>query len=107
MTMNQAHEIIAHVKTPPLSQVLLTSFVLCCCLAVTTLAQTSTPSPSPEAAATPENPFAPEKADPLPAGMIGSDVNDPRAKLTPGLYDAGEAALGLKHVLLVKKPDAF
>jgi len=54
-----------------------------------------------------ENPFAPQPAPPLPAGMTGSDANDPRAKLTPGLYDAGEAAMGLKHVLLVKKPDAL
>src|SRR5262249_29160340 len=28
-------------------------------------------------------------------------------KLTPGLYDAGEASLGLKHLILLKKPDAF
>jgi len=54
-----------------------------------------------------ENPFAPKPAPPLPPGMTGSDVNDPRAKLTPGLYDAGEAAMGIKHLLLVKKPDAF
>jgi len=54
-----------------------------------------------------DNPFAPKPAPPLPAGMTGSDVNDPRYKLTPGLYDAGEAAMGLKHVLLLKKPDAF
>jgi len=54
-----------------------------------------------------ENPFAPQPAQPLPPGMTGSDVNDPRYKLTPGLYDAGEAAMGLKHLLLVKKPDAF
>ena len=53
------------------------------------------------------NPFAPEPAPALPAGMSGSDASDPRAKLTPGLYDAGEAARGIKHVLLVKKPDAF
>ncbi|HYJ88723.1 MAG TPA: hypothetical protein VEW46_21835 [Pyrinomonadaceae bacterium] len=105
--MNQVHEIIARVATHTLSQGVLTALVLFCCLAVTTLAQTSTPSPSPEAAATPENPFAPEKADPLPAGMTGSDVNDPRAKLTPGFHDAGEAAMGIKHLLLVKKPDAF
>jgi hypothetical protein len=39
--------------------------------------------------------------------MTGADVNDPRAKLGPGLYDAGEAAMGMKHLLLVKKPDAF
>src|SRR5213080_3449187 len=37
------------------------------------------------------NPFAPEPAPPLPPGMTGSDANDPRAKLTPGLYDAGVA----------------
>ena len=53
------------------------------------------------------NPFAPEAAPALPPGMTGSDVNDPRAKLAPGLYDAGEAAMGLKHLLLVKKPDTF
>jgi len=53
------------------------------------------------------NPFAPEPAPGLPAGMAGSDVNDPRYKLTPGLYDAGETAMGIKHLLLVKKPDAF
>jgi len=54
-----------------------------------------------------ENPFAPEPAPALPPGMTGSDVNDPRAKLAPGLYDAGEAAMGIEHLLLLKKPDAF
>jgi len=39
--------------------------------------------------------------------MTGSDTTDPRASLTPGMYDAGEAAMGLKHVMLLKKPDAF
>ncbi len=53
------------------------------------------------------NPFAPEPAPTLPAGMAGSDASDPRAKLTPGLYDAGEASMGIKHLTLVKKPDAF
>jgi hypothetical protein len=48
-----------------------------------------------------------EQAPPLPDGMTGSDVNDPRFKLSPGLYDAGEAAMGMKHLLLLKKPDAF
>ncbi len=48
-----------------------------------------------------------EKAPALPAGMTGSNVDDPRAKLTPGLYDAGEAAMGIKHLSLLKKPDAF
>ena len=55
----------------------------------------------------PENPFAPEPAPPLPAGMTGSDTNDPRAKLAPGMYDAGETSMGLKHLTLFKKPDAF
>jgi hypothetical protein len=53
------------------------------------------------------NPFAPESAPPLPAGMTGSDTGDPRAKLSPGLYEAGEAAMGIKHLMLLKKPDAF
>ena len=84
-------------------------------------AQTPSPSPTPQApAASPspspaakepdeeeKNPFAPEAAPALPPGMTGSDVNDPRAKLAPGLYDAGEAAMGIKHLTLVKKPDAF
>jgi len=39
--------------------------------------------------------------------MTGSDANDPRTKLTPGMYDAGEAAMGLKHIMLLKKPDTF
>ena len=54
-----------------------------------------------------ENPFAPEPAPTLPPGMTGSDVDDPRAKLTPGMYDAGEASMGIKHLILLKKPDAF
>ena len=128
--MNRVHEftlrlLTGSVGTHPLSRRvgILTTLVLCFCFAVTTLAQTpsasssqqAAPSPSPETTQTPEtkpaqqetNPFAPEKPDPLPPGMTGSDVNDPRAKLTPGVYDAGEAALGIKHVLLLKKPDAF
>src|SRR5215831_781601 len=54
-----------------------------------------------------EDPFAPEPAPPLPPGMTGSDTNDPRAKLKPGWFDAGEASLGIKHLLLVKKPGPF
>jgi hypothetical protein len=54
-----------------------------------------------------ENPFAPQPAPALPAGMTGSDANDPRVNLKPGLYDAGEVSLGIKHLLLLKKPDAF
>ncbi|MEK7723149.1 MAG: hypothetical protein AAB336_02265 [Acidobacteriota bacterium] len=48
-----------------------------------------------------------EPAPKLPAGMKGSNPNDPRAKLKPGVYDAGEVALGIKHVGLLKKPEAF
>jgi hypothetical protein len=39
--------------------------------------------------------------------MTGSDVTDPRAKLAPGVYDAAETSMGIKHLLLLKKPDAF
>jgi hypothetical protein len=87
-------------------QLLAAFVVLCSCFAAKTQAQTPSPSPSPTPAA-PANPFAPQPAPPLPAGMTGSDVNDPRAKLSPGMYDAGEAARGLKHLMLLKKPDAF
>lgn len=48
-----------------------------------------------------------EPAPKLPAGMTGSKTDDPRSKLSPGLFDAGEAAFGIKHILLVKKPEAF
>ncbi len=48
-----------------------------------------------------------EPAPKLPAGMKGSNPNDPRTKLKSGVYDAGEAAVGIKHIALLKKPDAF
>ena len=81
-------------------------------------AQTPAQTPAPSAATPPpaaetakpaeeENPFAVKPAPPLPPGMTGSDATDPRFKLTPGLYDAGEASMGIKHLQLLKKPDAF
>src|SRR6266404_10009109 len=89
-------------------RMLLATLVLGVGFSMRTLAQTSSPSPAPSATpAAPANPFAPQPAPPLPAGMTGSDVNDPRANLSPGMYDAGEAARGLKHLTLLKKPDAF
>ena len=88
-------------------RLIVTSLFLCTCFAATTLAQTAAPSPSPSPSATPGNPFVPEPAPTLPPGMTGSNANDPRSKLTPGFWDAGEAAVGLKHLMLVKKPDAF
>src|SRR5207248_823667 len=98
--MNRVHEIAF--------RVLLASLILCCWFSTKTPAQTTSPSPAPSATpAAPANPFAPQPAPPLPAGMTGSDVNDPRANLSPGMYDAGEAARGLKHLTLLKKPDAF
>jgi hypothetical protein len=106
--MNRVHTIAFRLLTA--------SLVLCSCLAAGTLAQTPSPSPQPSPMKTPEskpanqsggNPFAPQPAPPLPAGMMGSDTSDPRAKLSPGLYEAGEAAMGMKHLMLFKKPDAF
>ncbi|MEO8435291.1 MAG: hypothetical protein ABI596_10385 [Pyrinomonadaceae bacterium] len=98
-------------------RLLVASLLFCLCLATRIQAQTPSPSPSQGAAKPAEtkppseqaegNPFAPEAAAPLPAGMTGSDANDPRAKLAPGMYDAAETSMGLKHVTLVKKPDAF
>src|SRR5260370_4425713 len=66
--------------------------------------------PKKETAEEPEeekNPFAPEPAPALPPGMKGSDTTDPRAMLTPALYNAGETSMGIKHLFLLKKPDAF
>jgi hypothetical protein len=91
--------------------------IILCSGVIRTYAQPQTPStptpaqePAKEAPKAPEeeeNPFAPQPAPTLPPGMTGSDANDPRAKLTPGLYDAGEASMGIKHLQLLKKPDAF
>src|SRR5438128_1348265 len=88
-------------------QFLVAFVVLCSCFAAKTQAQMTSPSPAATPAAQPANPFAPQPAPPLPAGMTGSDANDPRAKLGPGMYDAGETSMGLKHIMLLKKPDAF
>jgi len=87
---------------------LIASLLFCSCFAAKTLAQT--PAPSPESKPTQQeekDPFAPEPAAPLPAGMTGSDTSDPRAKLAPGMYDAAETSMGFKHLMLLKKPDAF
>ncbi len=107
--MNRLHEITC--------RLFIAFVVTCSSFAVTTTAQTpaGSPTPSQETGKPSDtkpteqeaNPFAPEPATPLPAGMTGSDTTDPRAKLAPGMYDAAEASMGLKHVLLVKKPDAF
>jgi hypothetical protein len=53
------------------------------------------------------DPFTPEPAPPLPAGMTGSDVRDPRYGLKAGLYNAAAVARGLRHISLLKKPDTF
>jgi hypothetical protein len=100
-------------------RLLVASLAVCSFFAARTLAQTPSASPSPspsqESTKAPDtkskeaqaDPFAPEPASALPAGMKGSDASDPRANLKPGVYDAGEAAIGIKHLLLLKKPDAF
>ena len=62
------------------------------------------PAKAPEAA---QDPFAVQPAPPLPLGMTGSDTSDPRYTLKPGMFDAGEAAWGMKHVGFLKKPEAF
>ena len=78
-------------------RLLVASLLLCSCFAGEMQAQTPSPSQEstkpaeakPDQQESEENPFAPEPAPPLPAGMTGSDANDPRAKLAPGMYDAG------------------
>jgi hypothetical protein len=70
------------------------------------------PTPNPKAAAKPTptdelDEFAPKPAPPLPPGMTGSNTDDPRYTLKPGLYDAGEVAMGMEHIDFLKKPDPF
>ena len=91
-------------------RLILTSLVVCFCFGANVLAQTPTPSPSdakPPDKKEEANPFAPEPAPTLPPGFTGSDTSDPRTKLKPGVFDAGEAAMGIKHITLIKKPDVF
>jgi hypothetical protein len=60
------------------------SILLLILVPVGALSQTpSTPKPNVE--------NGPGAAPPLPAGMTGANPDDPRAKLKPGLFDAGEA----------------
>jgi hypothetical protein len=89
------------------------------CSAMSSLRAQTAPAPSaspaspaaapakPAADAEAKDPFAPQPAPPLPPGMTGSTTNDPRVGLKPGMYDAGEAAMGMEHLSFVKKPDAF
>ncbi len=100
--MMSVEQIMLRVGGAAMSAVLL-------CSSVGRVRAQAAPAAAPQGkdAASEQNPFAPQPAPPLPAGMTGSDANDPRAKLKPGMYDAGEASSGIKHLLLLKKPDAF
>ena len=70
--------------------------------------QGQTPAaPAAQATLGEEDPFTPQPAVPLPPGMTGSTTNDPRVGLRPGLYDAGEVAMGMEHLAFLKKPEAF
>ena len=39
--------------------------------------------------------------------MTGSSTSDPRVGLKPGMYDAGEAAMGMERITSLKKAPAF
>src|SRR5215510_857371 len=91
-------------------RLLVGALLLWSCFAGKMQAQTpSSQEPTKPANAKPDqqDPFTPEQAPPLPSGMTGSNANDPRAKLAPGMYDAGEVSMGMKHLLLLKKPGPF
>ena len=95
-------------------RVAVAAFILCSSAGRIFAQAPATPPPAQEPAKEPakdqddqQNPFVPQPAPALPPGMTGSDTSDPRFKLTPGMYNAGEASMGIKHLLLLKKPDAF
>jgi hypothetical protein len=97
-------------RKPALPACLAAAAVAVTILCSTTPLHAQGPAAPPAPAAKPvpdENPFAPTPAPPLPAGMTGSNPNDPRSSLKPGLYDAGEAAMGMERVAYLKKPAAF
>ena len=99
--MNRVHRVAFR-----LAGMVLAAIVLCFSASGVHAQAPAAPAPA-KAPDADKNPFVPEPAPPLPAGMTGSDVNDPRYKLTPGLFDAGETSMGIKHIVLLKKPDAF
>src|SRR3989442_5188141 len=90
-------------------RLLVASVVFWSCFAARTQAQT--PPPTQESSKAPEtkpanqeggeNPFAPEPAAPLPAGMRGADANDPRTQLGPGMYEPAGRSMGIQHRLLL------
>ena len=94
--MNRVHSVALHLAV--LAAIVLSSGI--------SKAQAQTPASTKPAGAEKDS-FAPQPAPTLPPGMTGSNVNDPRYKLKAGLYDAGEASMGMKHLLLLKKPAAF
>lgn len=96
------------VKGIPFRLAALAAVVLCGSVVSVRAQSTATPAPTSAAPAAAEpDPFAPVPAPPLPPGMTGSNTNDPRYTLKPGLYDAGETAMGINHVAFLRKPDAF
>lgn len=48
-----------------------------------------------------------QTAPTMPEGTKGGDTSDPRYSLKAGLFNAEEAAKGIRHLQLVKKPGAF
>jgi hypothetical protein len=94
-------------------RVLIAAFAVAFLGSVTARLQAQTPPAPPASAAKAapaeeeEEPFAAQPATPLPPGMTGSTTDDPRVGLKPGLYDAGEAAMGIKHLAFLKKASAF
>jgi hypothetical protein len=98
--MNRFHSL-------PLRLASLTLAAAFLCSGFTLHAQEAAKPDAPKAAPAEENPFAPAKPTPLPPGMTGSSTDDPRVGLKPGLYDAGEASMGMEHLDFLKKPSAF
>ena len=58
-------------------------------------------------AAPPTPPVKPDASLAITNTVVGSNPNDPRANLKPGLFDAGETAMSMQHVGFLKKPTAF
>ncbi len=92
-------------RVPPAIRLAGAMFVLALLSCAPSALRAQTPDAKPAAA--PPSPFTPPPATPLPPGMTGSTMNDPRVGLKPGLYDAGETAMGMEHLDFLQKPAAF
>src|SRR5258705_6732192 len=91
-------------------RLLVASLALCSYFVARTPAQTPSPSPTQEATKAADtkpageaNPFAPEPAAPLPAGVTGSQTQAPPTQMAPGHFEPRGNSIRPKNSTLAQK----